>query len=448
MSLANSRLRRHANEAFRSALAAVRPAGLITSAVRVDGSAVEVCGEAVPAVAGQRVVAAIGKAAPGLAAAWLERLPHWADRVFVLTAHGVPVDPALERQAVVRRGAHPFPDAAGEAAARELLGAANELGADDLLVVLLSGGGSALLATPEAGLSLDDVTETTRRLLASGAPIGAVNTVRREILAAGGGGLARAAAPARVLTLVLSDVLGDPLPDIASGPTVLSPTGADDALAVFDRYGVREAVPPAVVELLLRRARGPAGVARDWAERTRTVVLANNATAVEAAACRLEALGYGVQRSVRPLVGEASARGRQIGALAVSLEPREDLAVVYGGETTVTVHGTGRGGRNQELALAAALEIRGRAGRVVLSAGTDGIDGLTDHAGAIVDGTTIDRIVTAGFEPRKELVANNSGPALAAAGDALITGATGTNVCDLTLLLASANGDEDHIGSE
>ncbi|NOZ77895.1 MAG: DUF4147 domain-containing protein [Acidobacteria bacterium] len=428
-------VRRDATRAFAAAVDAVRPAVLLRHAVARSTNAIEVSGIALPNVSGRRMLVAIGKAAPGLAAAWLRELPGWADEIFVLTPHGVPAEPSLEAAATIRRGAHPFPDAAGEAAARELLERAGRLGTNDLLVVLLSGGGSALLAAPERGLTREEVTATTRALLASGAPIGAVNTVRREILAAGGGGLAAAAAPARVVTFILSDVVGDPLPDIASGPTVPSPTGPADALVILERYGI--AGDGAVTAFLRRRARAAACEKPSWTGRTSTVILANNGTATDAAARRLEADGYRVLRAARFLTGEASARGRQLAALAQALVPRAPYAIVFGGETTVTVRGTGRGGRNQELALAAAILLDGVPGRVLLAAGTDGIDGMSPNAGALIDGTTAARIRAAGIDPSRALAANDSATALEAAGDVLVTGPTGTNVCDLTLLLAT-----------
>jgi len=439
MSSPTDRLRADAENAFRTAVRAVQPGPLIAAAVRVEGPRIEVAGRELPAVAGRRLLAAVGKAAPGLATAWLRRLPGWADRVLVITPRGVPVDPELEAAAAIRRGSHPFPDAAGEAAAREVLARAGELGEDDLLVLLLSGGGSALLAAPEPGLGLDQVITVTRELLASGAPIGAVNTVRREILAAAGGGLARAAFPARVLTLVISDVIGDPLPDIASGPTVASPTGPADALAVLERYRITGPAAAAVAAFLRRRLAAGARDRREWTRRTRTVVLANNRTAVEAAAAHLDGLGYRTLAPAPAVTGEAAARGRQLGALAVALRPGGDAALVFGGETTVTVHGDGRGGRNQELALAAATVLDGHPGRVLLAAGTDGIDGLTEAAGAVVDGGTVDRLAAAGLDAADVLARNDSGTALGTVGDALVTGPTGTNVCDLTVVLAAGS---------
>jgi glycerate-2-kinase len=430
-------LRADAIAAFSAAVAAVQPDNLVPNAVRVQGDDVLIWGQPMPRAGGRRLVAAIGKAAPALAEAWLGLLPEWAHDLVVLTPHGVPVSDGVTRVAKVLRGAHPYPDSHGEASTRELLQLVAGLAKDDLLVVLLSGGGSALMAAPEAGLTLDDVRATTRALLEAGAPIEAVNTVRRQLLAAAGGGLARTAAPAQVVTLVLSDVLGDPLPAIASGPTVPSPTTADDALAVLDRFGNRDGVPAPVVAFLT----GLSGFVEDlaWAGRNRIQVLANNSTAVEEAAATLSDRGYRTVIHPGFLEGEASARGRQLGGLARAMSPMGSAAFLVGGETTVTVRGTGLGGRNHELALAAAIELADGAGRVVLSAGTDGVDGLAEAAGAVVDPSTVARLHDAGIDLSTALADNDSGTALAAVGDAILTGPTGTNVCDVTMVLAAGS---------
>lgn len=430
-----AKLRADAEAAFAAAIDRVRATNLIPHAVGLEDGRLKVAGVEVGEPPGRRVVAALGKAAPGLAAAWLDLLPGWADVVFVLTPHPVPVPDTVRAMATVRHGAHPYPDAAGEAAARELLALAGSLGEGDLLLVLLSGGASALLAAPEHGLTLDEVVVTTRALLSAGAPITAVNAVRRQILAAGGGGLARAAFPARVFTAVLSDVLGDPLPDIASGPTVPSPTTAGDALNVLERFGVVASVPAPVVRFLRARAGEPGPEGQDWVPGSRVVLLANNGTAVDAARDALAGAGYQVLTPARPLAGEASARGRQLGALAAALAATRPTALVLGGETTVTVRGPGRGGRNQELALAAALQLARRRPAVLLAGGTDGIDGHSDNAGALIDPGTVDRITGAAVDPLAALAANDSATALAAAGDILVTGPTGTNVCDVTIVL-------------
>jgi glycerate-2-kinase len=302
--------------------------------------------------------------------------------------------------------------------------------------VLLSGGGSALMAATEESLELDDVHATTKALLKAGAAINDVNTVRRQLLAAAGGGLGRAAHPAPVRTLIISDVLGDPLADIASGPTVPSSTDANDALAVLDRFGIRETVPEAVTAYLHSAvSRAPDNSA--WTAITSTNVIGNNRTAVEAAAAELIARGYDVEVAAHHLEGEASERGRELAAQSRDLESSLPSAIVIGGETTVTVNGSGRGGRNQELALAAAIELAGRSPVVILAAGTDGIDGLSDNAGAVVDPTTTGRLREAGIDPTAALAENDSGSSLETIGDNIRTGPTGTNVCDVTLVLTA-----------
>lgn len=433
-------MRRDARAAFDAAVAAVQPGNLVPRRVRLAHGRLLVCGEAWPEARGRRVLMAIGKAAPGLAGAWLDAAPGWADEVFVLTPHRVPVPAAVEEAATILRGAHPYPDAEGEASTRRLLELAASLGADDLLVVLLSGGGSSLMAAPALGLELADVRATTEALLKAGAAITEVNTVRRQLLAAAGGGLGRAAAPSAVRTLVLSDVLGDPLADIASGPTVPSTSTPAEALAVLDRFAIRDAVPEAVAHFL-DRAAGQEGYDDTWAAASSTRVIGNNRTAVEAAAAALEERGWAVVIAPQHLVGEAAYRGRELAGEARARKPRGPESVVHGGETTVTVRGEGRGGRNQELALAAAIELEGADATALLAAGTDGVDGRSDNAGAIIDQTTMARLRAAGIDARAALRNNDSGTALEATGDVFRTGPTGTNVCDLTLMLTAPNHD-------
>jgi hydroxypyruvate reductase len=319
-----------------------------------------------------------------------------------------------------------------------LLEVARSIGGHDLLVVLLSGGGSALLAAPEQALRLEDIQGTTGLLLKAGAPIGDINTVRRQLLAAAGGGLGRAAYPAPVTTLILSDVIGNPVHDIASGPTVPSPSTPDDALSVLERHSIRDSAPRAVVEHL--------NLARNlttddsWTAANRVEIIGDNRTAVEGAAVWLAEHGYAVEVVAASVVGEASVRGREIAAAAE--ESGTPSAVVFGGETTVTVRGSGRGGRNQEVALAAAIEIEGHEGLVLLAGGTDGVDGGSENAGAVVDGSTAIKLRRSGIDPQTILDNNDSGTALEAVGDAFRTGPTGTNVCDLTLVLSAPTTEE------
>ena len=479
-------LRQHALEAFHRAVDAVQPKNLLAHAVEGLGDSIDV-----PA---RLVVAALGKAAPGLASAWLESSARRPDELIVIAPRGVSIPPKVTQAARLYRGSHPVPDCAGAEATEILMQLAHGLGRNDLLILLLSGGASALLARPAEGISLEDLRRTTQMLLDAGTPIQALNTVRRELQIAAGGGLAAATFPARVLTLVLSDVVNGSLADIGSGPTVPSPTNPTHALEVLHRLELAHKVPPSIPAFLRGRlarishqsstaagdALCPAAFSRIgmldglssttprpsgrkphwahhltalatnlgeksglerpaaspvWATRTRTVLLGDNATAVMAASCHLEVLGYGVWTPSRPLTGEAAQRGRQLGALAKSIRNHAPTAMVFGGETTVTVHGSGRGGRNTELALAAAIEIQGAKRCVILAAGTDGIDGSCLHAGGLVDPTSFSRVKTAGIDPQSALADNDSATALAASGDTITTGPTGTNVADLVMIL-------------
>jgi hydroxypyruvate reductase len=353
---------------------------------------------------GRTILLAIGKAAVPMARAVESRWPGPLSGLAV-TSRGS--EAALERIEVIG-SAHPVPDESSVAAAGRLLELARAAGQGDLVLVLLSGGASALACLPGEGLGLAVKQGLTAALLRSGADVSEINCVRRHLSCFKGGRLALAAAPARLATLVISDVVGDKPEDIGSGPTAADPTSLADARAVLARYGI-EAPERGWSET-------PAEVPGDWR------LVARGADALAAAAAKAEALGY------RPLVlesiGEASDAGRDHAALASRLPPGH--AMVSGGELTVTVRGGGRGGPNQEYALAAALA--GHPGISGLAADTDGIDGASDAAGAFFSG---------GGAPGGEaaLAANDSGAWFAARGDLFVTGPTGTNVSDLRILL-------------
>jgi hydroxypyruvate reductase len=332
---------------------------------------------------------------------------------------------------------HPVPDARGQAASSTLVELARGTGPGDLVVFLVSGGGSALTPAPAPPVTLDDKREVTRLLLAAGATIGELNAVRKHLSLVKGGQLARAAAPATVLTLVLSDVIGDPLDVIASGPTAPDPSTFADALAVLERRGVAPRVAPSVRARLHAGARGaieetpkPGDPLFDHVV---NLVIGNNALVTDAAVATATALGYRAHLLTRSLEGEAREVARDLVRRADDLVPPASL--VAGGETTVTVRGAGRGGRCQELALAAAIEIAGRDDVVVLAAGTDGTDGPTDAAGAVVDGGTVARAARAGFDARAALADNDAYPLLTATADAIVSGPSGTNLLDLYLVL-------------
>ena len=390
-----------------------------------------------------RVVGA-GKASGAMAAAAEAALGDAITGGLVVVKDGYRA--ATRRIRLVEAG-HPVPDARGEAAAREIRAIAEAAGADDLLLVLVSGGGSALTPAPVPPITLGDKQAMTRLLLAAGATINQLNAVRKHCSLLKGGQLARAAAPARVHALLLSDVIGDPLDVIASGPTAPDASTFGDALAILRRFDLLARAPAAIVDRLDRGARGeiPETPKPDdpvFRQVTNTVI-GNNALAVDAAAARARALGYTPHVLTRALEGEAREVADRLVALARQIrDGRGPVAapacVIAGGETTVTVRGTGSGGRCQEFSLAAALALEGLPGVVALAAGTDGTDGPTDAAGAVVDGGSAARARERGHDPRAHLADNDSNPLLAATGDLVVTGPTNTNLLDLYLLLIDA----------
>lgn len=342
---------------------------------------------------------------------------------------------------------HPVPDAVGVAAAVAIEEYVAQSQESDALLVLVSGGGSALLPAPAPGISLEDKMETTRLLLSCGVPIQNVNCVRKHLSGLKGGGLARIAFPARVESLILSDVIGDDLSSIASGPTAPDPTTFLDAREILQEHDLLGSIPAAV------RRRVEEGVAGEIVEtpteqdpvfsQVDNRLVGSNAQSLEATRRWAESLGYTVRIASSELCGEARLAAADLhrAARRHRSDPRP-LAVLAGGETTVTLRGQGSGGRNQEMALAFAqlCQTEPLGGDwVFLSGGTDGRDGPTDAAGGVVDAGTVERMRRSGLDPVQELNRNNSNVALAAAEDLLVTGPTGTNVADLQVLLLAGD---------
>jgi hydroxypyruvate reductase len=377
-----------------------------------------------------------GKASAVMAAAAEEIA---GDRIadgFVVVKDGcaVPV-----RRVQIAEAGHPVPDARGLAASARLLELARGAGEDDLVLFLVSGGGSALTPAPAPPITLAEKQEVTRLLLASGATIGELNAVRKHLSIFKGGQLARAAWPASVLTLALSDVIGDPLDVIASGPTAPDPTSFADAAEVLARRGIAARVPTSVTR---RFAAGLRGEIQETPKpgdplfgRVTNLVIGNNALIAEAAVAAAGRLGYRPHLATRELQGEAREVARDLVARARRLEP--PACLIACGETTVTVKGRGQGGRCQEFALAAALELRPTDRMTILAAGTDGTDGPTDAAGAIVDAESLERGAGAGAAAREALEDNDAYRFLAASGDLIVSGATRTNLLDLYVVLRS-----------
>jgi hydroxypyruvate reductase len=432
----------------RAALAAVDPRAAVRRCLHVEpGPATRLrldSWEWTLRLENRLVLVAVGKAAAPMAEAAAAVLGPRLSAGVVVTKYGHAAGAQLPATLRLIEAGHPVPDANGLDGARRVAELASDLSAGDLLLILLSGGASALLPAPAPGLTLDDVQTLTTLLLRAGATIPEVNAVRKHTDRLKGGGLARLAQPASVVALILSDVVGDPLEVIASGPTTPDPTTFADVWALLARYRLTEQLTPAIAAHLQA---GLAGALPETPkpgdplfERVTNVLIGSNRQAAQAALREAEGLGY------RPLLlgsfleGEAREVGRVAAALAKSVRVHGDplappACLVWGGETTVTVRGNGRGGRNQELALAAALALDGVPGLALMALGTDGTDGPTDAAGGLVDGQTAARARALGLDLWQALADNDSYSALDALGALVKTGPTGTNVNDLLILL-------------
>ena len=388
---------------------------------------------AVPAT-GRVLVLGCGKASGAMAGAAEEALGERVAAGFVVVKDGYTAPCA---RVELTEAGHPVPDERGLAASARLLDLARGAGEDDLVLFLVSGGGSALTPAPAPPVTLAEKREVTRLLLSAGATIGELNAVRKHLSRFKGGQLARAAWPAAVLTLALSDVIGDPLDVIASGPTAPDPTTFRDALDVLEARRLAGRVPGSVRERLEAGLRGSVEETPKPGDgvfqRVTNLVIGNNALVTDAALAEARRRGYRAELLTRALQGEARLMARELVERGGRLAP--GTCLVAGGETTVTVRGRGKGGRCQELALAAALALAPGAPLAVLAGGTDGTDGPTDAAGALVDAGTPARARAAGVDPARALEDNDSHRALAASGDLLVTGPTNTNLLDLYLVL-------------
>ncbi len=386
---------------------------------------------------GRTIVVGAGKAAAAMARS-VEQ--HWdgplAGLVVTRYGHGVP----CERIEVIE-AAHPVPDAAGRAAATRMLGLVRGLNADDLVLCLISGGGSALLAAPAEGITLEEKQDINRALLRSGANITEMNCVRKHLSALKGGRLALAAAPAKVVTLAISDVPGDDPSVIASGPTVADATTFADARAILSRYGIE---PPPSVRAHLQTAQDETPKPGDPRLANSTVViLATAQDALQAAARHARAngvtpvvLGDSIEGEARDVALVHAGIARQVARHGGLATP--PCVLLSGGETTVTVHGKGRGGRNTEFLLALAVTLNGERGIHALAADTDGIDGSEDNAGALLADDSLARAAARGIHARQAMHDNDAFGFFHALGDLVHTGPTRTNVNDLRAILITA----------
>jgi hydroxypyruvate reductase len=383
---------------------------------------------------GRTVVVGAGKGAAAMARAVEE---HWqgplSGLVITRYGHGVPLD-----RIELVEAAHPVPDAAGREAAGRILKMVEGLGKGDLALCLISGGGSALLALPADGISLEDKQAVNKALLRSGANIGEMNCVRKHLSKIKGGRLAAAAAPARVVTLLISDVPGDDPSVIASGPTVADPTSFSDALAVLEKYGIEG--PKTVLDHLRNAIDETPKPGDPRLKRAESVMLATAQDALEAAAVKAEAAGY------RPVILGNSIEGESRDVALVHAGIAQQIVkhgqpvcapcvLLSGGETTVTVRGQGRGGRDAEFLLALAVALDGHPRIHAIACDTDGIDGTEDNAGAILTPTTLERANQIGLNAKERLANNDGYEFFSALDDLVVTGPTRTNVNDFRAIL-------------
>ena len=387
-----------------------------------------------PAPKGRLIVIGAGKASAAMARAVED---HWRGPLsgLVVTRYGYGAP--CERIEIIE-AAHPVPDEAGLVAAERMLQLVRGLDEEDLVLCLISGGGSALLPLPAAGLNLEHKQTVGRALLQSGATISEFNCVRRHLSAIKGGRLGAACHPARVLTLMISDVPGDRPIDIASGPTVGDPTTCADALRILQRYAIDV---PAAVREVLESGRGESVKPGDpRLSKAEWRIIATPQLALEAAAVIARDAGYAAHILSDAIEGEAREVGRVLAAIALQVAGRGQpfaapCVLLSGGETTVTVRGHGRGGRNVEFLLSLAIALGGHARIHALAGDTDGVDGLEEIAGAMVSPDTLERAWAKGLRPGEALANNDGHGFFGAIGDALITGPTRTNVNDFRVIL-------------
>lgn len=423
--------RRLIEDLFAAGVLAVEPKRAVETAIAREGDLLVVNDERIPIDKGIYLIA-VGKAAPAMALGAISVLGDAIVGGDVLTKEGH-ASGAMPSHVREYEAGHPIPDQRGVDAALEVIRNLEALPDGAIVLALISGGGSALLEAPREGISLRDLALTTDALLRAGAPIEALNAVRSPLSRVKMGGLRSIAPNARWMTLILSDVLGNDPRVIASGPTIVARAGRGRALQRLEQYGLRDSVPPGVISLL---SEPEPLLADELGADDILAIIGDNAVAMHAVAATASERGLKCEIVWTQVQGEANERGREFVELLTSISPDIDL-VIGGGEMTVTVKGSGQGGRNTEFALGAAIELerRGLTDWLVASLGTDGQDATTGYAGAIADALTASRSRAAGVDPEQSLRDNDSLRVFEAAGGAVFTGPTGTNVNDIYLAL-------------
>jgi len=440
----NRKARKLALEALEKALEAAEPKHVIKSMVRLENSHLQIQNKTFNLQKFKNIYVVGGGKAGG---SMVEALEEIMGKRITNGALNIPYDSGEYQTTRVKlqRASHPVPDEAGVKGTKNMLDLVAQAKEDDLVICLISGGGSSLMPLPREGISLQDKKKVTELLLKSGATINEINTVRKHISAVKGGWLAKEAYPATVINLILSDVIGDPLDFIASGPTVPDSTTFQDAIQVLEKYGLWDKIPNSVRQVLLHGKEGlipETPKAKDKVFRkVYNFVLGNNRLASIAAQNKLKNTGLHTLLLTSQLEGEARHVGTMLASIAHEIIASgnpipKPAGIIAGGETTVTVVGKGIGGRNQEIALSAALKISNMKGIVIASMSTDGIDGPTDAAGAIVDGQTVIRSQKMGLNPTEFLKHNDSYTFFSKLNDLIFTGLTGTNVNDISILIA------------
>ncbi len=433
-------LRQLAWQIIQSALKAVDPAKAVKN---YFDNAPQIVTQ-IKATPGRIFVVGAGKAGTPMAVAVSQLFSDKISAGLVIVKHDHRGDTALGKIAL-KEASHPIPDEVGLMATQEITHLLAQTDHNDTVICLISGGASALLSLPAEGISLADLQATTQALLAAGGTINQVNTIRKHLSAIKGGQLARLAAPAKVYTLILSDVVGDPLEVIGSGPTVPDPTTFADAWAIVEQYQLATKLPEAVVQRLQAGLRGglpDTPKPNDTIFRqVSTTIIGSNRFAAQAAIETAQLAGFEALLLSTFIEGEAREVGRVVAGLAKGLlkdegSTKRPACLVMGGETTVTLQGNGKGGRNQEMALSAAIALTGWNNVLLICLGTDGTDGPTDAAGAFADGTTISRAEGMSMDAVKFLNRNDAYNFFAALDDLIITGPTYTNVNDLIIILA------------
>src|SRR3990170_8192014 len=425
---------------FKAGIDAVNPYRLVLQSLKVEGNVLNIGNISYDLNQFNNIlVIGAGKATASMAQAVEEVIGDKISNGLITVKYGH--TRSLKKIKQLEAG-HPLPDEAGVKGTEEIFKLLEGADEKSLVICLLSGGGSALLVSPLDGIILDEKKEVNRFLLSVGARIDEINTVRKHLSNVKGGRLSEISHPATLITLILSDVIGDRLDVIASGPTVPDNTTFKDAMNVIDKYNLVDKLPANVMILLKQGLRGDIkDTPKEGLIKDRTFIIGNLKHALTAAKEKAVSMGYETEIISSELQGEARDVGRWLAKRAKGL--KEAGCLISGGETTVTVKGNGLGGRNQELALAFAIEIEGLKGITMLSAGTDGTDGPTDAAGAIVDGETVSKAKTLGLDPERYLNTNDSYnffkrlDSLTGERFHVITGPTGTNVMDMQIIKVS-----------